>query len=759
MTKVKVFIFACLLIALSSIIVVQAQEQATSGLSATDIKQLISDAQTKGVRVIIVDPESGPVATEEKTVSILVVLEREAVAARTRLIDILKDAPNFYEEVAKGVRQQPALSSWWPLRVIGWTAIFLAVGWAAERLYSVWIKKLFAYPFNPKPRREAEKIAYLYTRGGLEFIGLLIQVLVAALLVMAFDGGVPYRRQTAFPLIGAFAIIRLVNIYLHTLLAPNTPTYRLVNIDTDAAKLMIRDAMFVVGPMTVLFATRYWLGFLGVDQRVRILADLLSISFVISLACAFVIRHRTAIAHMILGADDGYAKSFGLRLLARTWHVLALSYLLVAWAAIAVRLLLEQPNATGFAVPPLLLILAGIALYGAGLLVIESIFGPDDRETAEQHQVILPEPANDIASMSGGDAAADESTFRKLATFRDVAKSAAAIISTLIVAWLILDLWGLDLANRGGLLAATWDILLVAFLTYLGWGAIRVWFDRKIAEEGGGQTAMSDEGGGGEGSRLGTLLPLFRNSLLILLAVMAGMIILSEMGVNIAPLFAGAGIVGVAIGFGSQTLVRDVLSGAFFLMDDAFRKGEYIDLGDVKGTVENISIRSMKLRHHLGPLNTVPFGEIKYLTNYSRDWVIMKLPLRVTYDTDVERVRKLIKNLGQDLLQDPEIGDKFMEPVKSQGVIEMDDSAMIIRVKFMTRPGEQWVIRKRVYAEIRELFEREGIKFAHREVTVHVADVESGNVSSQDKSQVAAAGAARIAFQDKTPSPANTDRN
>jgi len=118
----------------------------------------------------------------------------------------------------------------------------------------------------------------------------------------------------------------------------------------------------------------------------------------------------------------------------------------------------------------------------------------------------------------------------------------------------------------------------------------------------------------------------------------------------------------------------------------------------------------------------MPFREIQGLGNYSRDWVIMKLPLRVTYDTDVEHVRKLIKKLGQRLLDDPVIGKDFIQPLKSQGVIEMQDSAMIIRVKFMTKPGDQWLARKRVYEEIRMLFEREGIKFAHREVTVRLAD-------------------------------------
>ncbi|MEM9737099.1 MAG: mechanosensitive ion channel family protein, partial [Pseudomonadota bacterium] len=154
------------------------------------------------------------------------------------------------------------------------------------------------------------------------------------------------------------------------------------------------------------------------------------------------------------------------------------------------------------------------------------------------------------------------------------------------------------------------------------------------------------------------------------------------------------------------------------------------------------SLRSFQLRHHLGMLHTIPFGEIQYLTNFSRDWVMMKLPLRVTYDTDVEKVRKLIKKLGQQLLEDPVVGDNFIQPLKSQGVIQMDDSAMIIRVKFMTKPGDQWVVRKRVFQEIRDLFDREGIKFAHREVTVRIPDLEGRKGEDLDEAEIRAIGAA-----------------
>jgi small-conductance mechanosensitive channel len=110
----------------------------------------------------------------------------------------------------------------------------------------------------------------------------------------------------------------------------------------------------------------------------------------------------------------------------------------------------------------------------------------------------------------------------------------------------------------------------------------------------------------------------------------------------------------------------------------------------------------------------------------------------------VEKVRKLVKKLGQELLKDPVIGDNFIQPLKSQGVIEMQDSAMIIRVKFMTKPGDQWLVRKRVFQEIRELFEREGIKFAHREVTVRLADDQNENLSPKQKEAVTGAVQAAI---------------
>jgi small-conductance mechanosensitive channel len=229
-----------------------------------------------------------------------------------------------------------------------------------------------------------------------------------------------------------------------------------------------------------------------------------------------------------------------------------------------------------------------------------------------------------------------------------------------------------------------------------------------------------EEGGAG-GSRIATLLLLLRKFMLVVIIVMAALIVLSALGVNIGPLIAGAGVFGLAIGFGAQTLVRDIISGVFFLMDDAFRVGDYLEVSGTKGTVEHISLRSLRLRHPRGMVNFIPFGDLKMVTNLSRDYVIMKLDFRVRYDADVEKIRKIIKKkVYKKIMKDPELGPKLLDKIKSQGVREMDDSAMIMRVKYKTKPGDQFAIRKEVYHLMQEAFREEGIEFAHRNVTVYM---------------------------------------
>ena len=219
-------------------------------------------------------------------------------------------------------------------------------------------------------------------------------------------------------------------------------------------------------------------------------------------------------------------------------------------------------------------------------------------------------------------------------------------------------------------------------------------------------------------ARLRTLLPILRNVLLTLIGVTAVLMALSSMGIQIGPLLAGAGVVGIAVGFGAQTLVRDIFAGVFYLLDDAFRVGEYIQSGNYKGTVEAFSLRSVKIRHHRGSLFTVPFGELGAVQNMSRDWVIDKLSVSVPFDTDLAKVKKVIKEVSKEIMAEPELAANIIEPLKMQGVEQFGDFAIEIRMKMMTKPGEQFVIRRRAFGLIKQAFDANGIEFAFPTVTV-----------------------------------------
>jgi len=295
--------------------------------------------------------------------------------------------------------------------------------------------------------------------------------------------------------------------------------------------------------------------------------------------------------------------------------------------------------------------------------------------------------------------------------------------AALFLAWV----WGVDWGEmtsrdtvgtrlvRGALSSIV--ILLVADLI---WQVVKTRIDRHLSRlqaEGppGSEAALSQ-------ARIRTLLPMFRMAAFIVLATVAVLMTLSSLGVDIGPLIAGAGIFGVAIGFGSQTLVRDVISGIFYLLDDAFRVGEYIQSGSYKGTVEKLGFRSVKLRHHRGPVFTIPYGQLGAVENMSRDWVIDKMTINVTYDTDLGKAKKVIKEVGRELAADPECAPNIIEPLKMQGVEQFGEFAIQLRMKMMTRPGEQFVIRRKAYAMLKTAFDENGIRFAFPTVQVSGRD-------------------------------------
>ncbi len=284
----------------------------------------------------------------------------------------------------------------------------------------------------------------------------------------------------------------------------------------------------------------------------------------------------------------------------------------------------------------------------------------------------------------------------------------------------VLDTPLAELATRQGpmlrFLFSLLGVAALALLAHLAWIAVRTTVDQRLQKIG----PLDPHGDPNPEARLLTLLPLLRLSAAVVLLVMLLLSSLWALGIEVTPLLAGAGVIGLALGFGAQALVRDVIAGIFFLAEDAFRVGEYIESGTTtKGTVERITLRTVALRHHNGPLHFVPYGSLGTVRNNSRDWVIEKFNLPLPIDVDSEVVRKLIKKVGEAMLQDEEVGHLLREPLKGK-LSRIDPGVKLFRCKFETTPGKQFDVRAQAIKRLEAALKVAGITFADGRQVVYV---------------------------------------
>ncbi|MEM9059964.1 MAG: mechanosensitive ion channel family protein [Pseudomonadota bacterium] len=726
-------------------------------------------------RVATTDPDS----TIDQT--------RQAVSLfRARVRSIVRRLPEAWIDIKTTLAAaSPTGQPRYFIGVALFASLLLVIGRSVALLFAYYVARpLMIAAQKPNPVGYYGKMPILFYRQLLTVVAVGITVAIASTVGLFFYQEHKATQTTVVVVFVVYTATLLLDTLWRVIVAPYLSEYRLPHIDDVSARHLYTWLSAATSFGLISMGFTYWMQALGLSPEMHT-AITVSLSLITVVTLLVMIRvHRYTISGIILGGRSRSEASWLTLLAVALWAPAVSLYLLITWGDMSFRLVMGVSSDPLRLIMPYLIFMSGLLVYAIAAYIIERLFSRS-REIAEinrqmEEQRAREEEAADAALkaeiMARADGAGDLDDDGDdeaggaaietpdpnagiivhqrpgMRTMEDLARRIASLFAIGAVAYFMARFWGGDdVFERIPGLALAEDVIDTLFVGYIIYHAVRIWIDQKIADEVGDEPEdagiMEGEGGGAGATRLATLLPLIRNFVLIVIVVTVLLLIATDLGVNVAPLFAGAGIVGLAIGFGSQALVRDILSGAFFLADDAFRKGEYIDVGDVKGTVEKISLRSFQLRHHLGMLHTIPFGEIQFLTNFSRDWVMMKLPLRLTYDTDVERVRKLVKKLGLRLLEDPDIGDKFIQPVKSQGVIMMDDSAMIVRIKFMTYPGEQWVLRKRIYAEIRELFEREGIQFAHREVTVRIPDLEENRQLTQEEKTAIGAAARRAADQ------------
>jgi small-conductance mechanosensitive channel len=573
------------------------------------------------------------------------------------------------------------------------------------------------------------------------------------------------RILTAAYLIG-FVIVQTTYLFSRFFLAPRTPNLRFLPLSDDTARYLHRwiMAVAIVGILGLITCGVYRLA--GASEADHFTATTLLNVILFIMIVTMVLYKRKAVAAALL--KDLPEKSLRARLAARWHHYATVAVFLLLVVATFNRLMGLEPGrgALTLIMIPLYFLLDWLLRQG-----LEAAFGIAGKPDAFANAIVAeaPQPAADKSAepdteatqAAAGESMDDEEkapaeseaeTHKKVlggkidySHMKRGIRSGLRIALAALLFFGIFRIWGVHLPIGTAVARAVFEILIVVLICYVAWEVTNAAIQRRLRQELPEEDEEHEEGGAG-GSRIATLLVLLRKFMLAVFIVMATLIILSAMGVNIGPLIAGAGVVGLAIGFGSQTLVKDIIAGVFFLVDDAFRVGDYVEASGTKGMVEHISLRSLRLRHPRGMVNVIPFGDISTVTNFSRDYIITKLDFRVRYDANVEKIRKLIKKkVYQKIKDNPDLGPKLLDPIKSQGVREMDDSAMIMRVKFKTIPGEQFVIRKEVYRLMQETFRKEGIEFAHRNVTVYLPPEVQKSLEQADdgvKQKIIEAGAA-----------------
>jgi small-conductance mechanosensitive channel len=599
-----------------------------------------------------------------------------------------------------------------------------------------------------------ERVGRFVSRLLLDALGICAYMLSTFILLILF-----FRQEEAGywvisePLVTSYYLI-VVLFIARVIMAPATPALRLLPLEDRDAKFLYRWIFRISLVAAILITPGIILRNAGRSEDLFNLFFILSGLSVSILMIVMIWQSRQRVAEAICAdASEGVCVESSWRTkFARTWHYFAILYVAGSGAFWLINVFLGSKGkiinliASLFLIP----IFIGLDQWVQRLLKIASGELPEVIDFSSDSTPAAPEEREFVEE--------------KKTTIKNFAPLIRRLFRLALVAllfFIVLGLWGIDFSVGRIFAADALKIIMVLILGFVIWEFVKSRIDRKLQKEIPEDDEEKEEGGAG-GSRIGTLLMLLRKFVMAVMFVMVSLIILSNLGVNIGPLIAGAGVIGLAIGFGAQTLVKDIIAGIFFLIDDAFRVGDYIETAGTKGMVEHISLRSLRLRHPRGPVFNIPFGSMGTVKNNSRDYIISKLDFRVRYDTDVDKVRKIVKKINKIIMEDKEMAPVMLGKLKSQGVRELDDSAMVMRVKFKTIPGEQFVVRREVFRMMQELFRKNGIEFAHRNVTVYLPPEDKNQTSGQgqvgatpagqpDKkiAEAAAAGAAIIQAEDE----------
>jgi moderate conductance mechanosensitive channel len=668
--------------------------------SVEQVNQSVSRLTDKETRLILIhELEKAIPPAGVKESGWMEQLQNFSLFLRERVTDIGRHLPLFFTEIDQAIAKLTDRLSAGPLFLL--LAFIIGLSLTAEWVWWRFSAGIRAHYDAAPVMQGLRRFIIGVLRSLPEFLGIVIFSLVGGLLFVFVlmplshpQGG----RMLFVYLMLAIVLVRLLNLLSRLIWAPQIPHLRLVPVSDATALYLHRRLTQLISYAALTDIALLLIQNLGVSSDSQWLFLLaLSIPLMVMLAC-LIWNHRVVVGQYLRqprlnpSAEISWLRDH----LASFWHVLALGYSALVWLLALGRWALFGPHQDqafliSFMIVPLYLVLDQIGHW----LVRKTLGTLRTTETDEN------------------------TTYFKIAL-----RLVRGIICVSLVLWLF-AVWGVQLPFIEKTVNAAFNIMVTLVLAHTIWGLLNRYIQKKLDAVAPKNLEkdieqIDEEFTSIQLDRSFTLLPMLRKFIGIVMVIMVAMIVLSSMGINIAPLLAGAGVVGLAISFGSRKLVEDILSGIFYITDDAFRIGEWIASGNVEGTVEGFNARNIRLRDSKGALQIIPFSKLGTITNYNRGGMIIKFNLELPYGTDIDMVRKTVKKVGESIQKNPEYANDIIRPIKYQGIKSISNSVMMFRVKFTARPGRQFLIQREAFRGIMEALAKKGIFFANRKVVVEL---------------------------------------
>lgn len=572
-----------------------------------------------------------------------------------------------------------------------------------------------------RPRRSLEargiagrrwrRVAPLLGRTLIDFLPLVAFCAAVIVALILLDPEPSMRRVI---LVGLEAVVaaRAVAVLARAVFAPLAPGLRLIPVVDDSAAYayvwVVRLASWAIyGAALVQIAREVGVSAAGIGA----LSHVVALAFVV-LSFVLLLQSRERVASLIRGPAEAPAGPAARllrgarRVLADTWHLLASLYLVVGFSI----WVLDLPGGFVFllrgTVGSVIALLLGVLLTRVAGQGVERVF-----RVGEPLRQRYPDLE------------------RRASRYLPVARGIAHTVVWLAALLAALAAWGVEtlplLAHETTrlLLTGIARIGLVLLLGLGAWEGAQILIERLLGENGGD----GPRAGAAQSARVRTLLPLARSVLMIVIVACVSMSILAEIGVNIGPLIAGAGIVGLAVGFGAQTLVKDVITGAFILLEDAISVGDLVEVAGNTGVVEAINIRSIRHRDLSGALHTVPFSVVDVVRNLSKDYSYYLTDMGVAYRENTDECVEIMREVLEEMRADPAWGWRILEPLDFMGIHGFGDSAVLIRVRIKTRPIEQFPTGREFNRRLKHAFDARGIEIPFPHQTLYFGvDKEGG---------------------------------